>query len=82
MYMCWEICDKNAFLFIFTNILSLTADIRYIDILVLGDFNFDLITYNDKFVEFIALMYSFSLFPVISRSTRVTGTTATLIDHI
>lgn len=37
---------------------------------------------NNNVDEFVNLMFSFSLFPVITRPTRVTNTTATLMDHI
>lgn len=42
-----------------------------------------MLSYSDNSVhDFITLMYSFSLFPLITRTTRVTDNTATLIDHI
>lgn len=53
-------------------------------IFITGDFSIDLITSEtDNFVnDFIMLMYSFSLFPLITRPARVTDTTGSLIDHI
>lgn len=53
-------------------------------IFITGDFSIDLITSEtDNFVnDFIMLMYSFSLFPLITRPATVTETTGSLIDHI
>ena len=49
-----------------------------------GDFNIDLLQYeNDNDTQnFLALFQSLSLLPVISKPTRITDATATLIDHI
>lgn len=73
----------NCFINKMNEILSLVNDIKYYDIYILGDFNLDLMKNNEKNVfEFINLMYSFSLFPLITKPTRVTNDSATLIDHI
>ena len=37
---------------------------------------------NINVCEFINIMHSFSLFPLITKQTRITNTTATLIDQI
>lgn len=51
--------------------------------IVFSDFNIDLLKFNDNTVqELCNVMYSFSLFPMITKPTRTTETTATLIDHI
>ena len=64
-------------------IVPLTNDKKYDGIYVFGDLNLDLLKHNDSSVfEFINLMYSFSLFPLITRPTRITDASATLIDHI
>ena len=48
----------------------------------MGVFNLDLLQYkNDKVQELINLMYGYSLFPLTIQPTRVTSTSATLIDH-
>ena len=50
-----------------------------------GDFNFDLLKVNDvgsHSATFYATMNSLSLLPVISRPTRISGTSCTLIDNI
>lgn len=41
-----------------------------------------LVNQNDNVEEFVNLMFSFSLFPVNTRPTRITTTTATLTDYI
>ena len=42
-----------------------------------GDFNIDLLTST----SFLNTMYSLSLLPIISKPTRITGNSATLIDN-
>ena len=75
--------DINIFISTLKDILTTANDRKYDGIFAIGDFNLDLMTYNDKYVyDFITTMYSFSLFPLINRPTRVTNTTATIIDHI
>ena len=49
-----------------------------------GDFNIDLLKYakHTSTTEFINLLFSCNLFPLISKPTRITKTSATLIDNI
>ena len=51
---------------------------------ILGDFNIDLLKTNchAPTAKFINLIFSSSFIPLINRPTRVTDTTATLIDNI
>ena len=51
---------------------------------ILGDFNLDLLKYNSHqpTSEIYDLMYSFSFLPVITKPTRITETSSTLIDNI
>lgn len=53
------------------------------DIVLMGDFNIDLLKINEKSYakEFFETMTSNSLFPKITFPTRVTDSTATLIDN-
>ena len=54
------------------------------NVYICGDFNVDLLQY-DKHVEtndFIDQLYSHGLQPLITRPTRITRDTKTLIDHI
>jgi hypothetical protein len=51
---------------------------------ILSDFNIDLINFQNHELtsDYIDSMFSFGLLPVVTRPTRVTQTTATLIDHV
>lgn len=51
---------------------------------ICGDFNIDLLNPNKHKLteEFIETLYSLSLFPTITKPTRITGNGATLIDNI
>ena len=74
----------NDFLDKLTELLTLTSNANYQGIHIIGDFNLDLLKHanNIHLYEFINIMYSFSLFPLVTKPTRVTNTTATLIDQI
>ena len=50
----------------------------------MGDFNLDLlkISQNTKVDAFVDLMLSFSFHPLINAPTRITSTSATLLDNI
>ena len=50
----------------------------------LGDLNIDLLKHENHSPtsDFLDIMYSYSMFPLITKPTRVTKDTATLIDHI
>ena len=54
------------------------------NVYIVGDFNIDLLKHNDHFStnEFIDTIYGYSLIPSITRPTRVTSRTSTLIDNI
>ena len=51
---------------------------------LLGDFNFDLLKYQQRSStsKFLDCMFSHSFLPLISQPTRITSDTATLIDNI
>lgn len=71
------------FLTTMTNILSSLYEKTYHNIFIMGDFNINLLKEYDTYVlEFTNLMFSFSLYPFITKPTRVTSTSASLIDHI
>lgn len=75
--------NRAEFLSTLSDILSVSFE-KTNYVFITDDFNIDFITSEtDNFVnDFIMLMYSFSLFPLITRPTRVTDTTASLIEHI
>jgi hypothetical protein len=52
--------------------------------IICGDFNIDLLNPhgNNNTIDFINTMYSNSLFPLITKPSRITKDTATLIDNI
>ena len=50
--------------------------------IIVGDFNMDLLSKEDKSNYLLRLMQSFGLSQVISSPTRITSSSATLIDHI
>ena len=53
-------------------------------IYLMGDFNIDLLKSNEhsKSSDFLDLLYSYNLVPLITKPTRVTDHSATLIDNI
>ena len=50
----------------------------------MGDFNLNLMNYqsHNPTGEFLDMMYSNTFFPLITRPTRITSHSATLIDNI
>lgn len=51
--------------------------------LLLGDFNINLMNFNDINVnQFITVLTSYGFYPCINKPTRVSKTSATIIDHI
>ena len=50
----------------------------------LGDLNIDLLKYEEHrpASQFLDLIYSYDVFPLISKTTRITSNEATLINHI
>ena len=52
--------------------------------ILMGDFNIDLLKYehNNNTNRFIYQMYSSHFYPVINKPTRITASTATIIDNI
>ena len=51
---------------------------------MLGDLNIDLLKYEEHRLisSFLDMFYSNNVFPLITKPTRMTQTTATLIDHV
>ena len=62
------------------NIIQKECKICYI----LGDLNIDFLKYDEHrpTSTFLDVLYAYNVFPLISKPTRVTKSTATLIDHI
>ena len=53
-------------------------------IYIQGDFNIDITACNQSFIaqNYINLLSSKGYFPIVTKPTRVTGTSSTIIDHI
>ena len=49
---------------------------------LLGDYNIDLLKYNSHSESFLNQLLAYGFFPKIDRPTRITDSTATLIDNI
>ena len=54
------------------------------DMYIMGDMNIDLLKYHShqQTERYLDMIYSLDLLPVITKPTRITSHTATLIDHI
>ena len=50
--------------------------------IILGDFNINLISYNNKSINLVNFFREFSFIPCITKPTRVTNNSVSLIDHI
>ena len=79
--------NSNLELFIndLTSILGILATKPdNVNVIIGGDFNIDLLKLNSnsKYLEYFLLMQSYGLDIVITRPTRVTYSSATIIDHI
>lgn len=68
----------------FTEWMEKSFSISNKTLFICGDFNIDLMNPNKHAVtdEFVNRMYSMSLFPAITRPSRITSNSATLIDNI
>ena len=49
---------------------------------IIGDFNINLISPNEKDSEFLTMMECYGLQQIVSSPTRITSASSTLIDHI
>ena len=72
--------NESEFIGEFTKIIS---DCKDKLLLIIGDFNIDLLTYdsNSSVDKFVNTMISNSLFPLINKPTNFFRNTSTLIDH-
>ena len=65
------------------NILSTINQSKIYDLMLYGDFNIDLLNKDcNNSTLFLNTMYSLSFLPNISRPTRITDNSATLIDNL
>ena len=76
--------NVEEFTFKFDEFLNKLNPNKY-DMYIVGDINIDLLKYHSHQQEterYLDMIYSLDLLPVITKSTRITSHTATLIDHI
>ena len=70
----------------FSDIFStLLADISnaYEHVFIYGDFNLNILDLSNKFIaEYVETIFSYGFLQLVTRPTRVSGNSATLIDHI
>ena len=70
----------------FSEILStLLADIssEYEHVFIYGDFNLNILDLSNKFIaDYVETIFSYGFLQLITRPTRVSGNSATLLDHI
>ena len=76
--------DDNLFIEKLISLINSCARNNYDEIVLNGDFNFDLFKQEENGVvlKFLNSLSSVSLIPVITKPTRITDQTATLIDNI
>ena len=79
----WPRADLDRFIVTLSNIIEIINQENKL-IVLLGDYNIDLLKYGThiKTTEFLDDMISHGLLPVITKPTRITKHSATLIDHI
>ena len=73
----------SQFIELFSNSLSEMVN-DYERIFLYGDFNIDVLKYNSstQVAEYIDLLFSFGFLQIVTKPTRVSDTSATLIDHV
>lgn len=75
--------NVDAFLNTLNEILVIAKDKNYNELFIFGDLNLNLLLQNNANIKDLNnLMYSYSLFPLTTLPTRVTDTSATIIDQI
>ena len=76
--------DINEFNRFFEEILSKVTKNENKLFYLMGDFNINLLNHDTQSptADFIDVLNSFSLYPSITKPTRITSKTATLIDNI
>ncbi len=74
--------QNNVFLELLSNCLD-DLSLRKTDVFLLGDLNIDVLKYDNSYLasEYIDLLFSNVFLQTITRPTRCTNTSASLIDH-
>ena len=65
------------------NIIKKLNENKY-DVYIMGDINIDFMKYcsHSKTEDYLDMLYSYNFIPLITKPTRITDHTSTLIDHI
>ena len=73
----------DQFIELFSNLISSLQD-SYSEIYLFGDFNINVLKYAtcEQAQEYVDLLFSFGLLQTVTKPTRCTLTSATLIDHV
>jgi hypothetical protein len=73
----------DQFLELFSNLISSVLD-SYSEVYLFGDFNINVLKYTscEQAEEYIDLLFSFGLLQTVTKPTRCTPASATLIDHV
>lgn len=78
--------NSNVDLFIdkIEHLLILISKLNYDESFITGDFNLDLLNYlnDNRCLNFMNVMFSNSMTPIITKPTRITQNSSTLIDNI
>ena len=75
--------DVPAFTSLIDNVLPAVTSQKYL-CMIAGDFNIDLLKAecHSPTTDFVNCLFSHSFYPAINKPTRITDTSATLIDNI
>ena len=76
--------NNNLFIEKLTEILTISNINSYDECILCGDFNYNLLELdnNNSVLNFFTSVNAFSLFPLISKPTRIADESATLLDNI
>ena len=78
--------NVNVILFIdkLSELMSIISGNGYDEIILCWDFNLDILNYdnNENTLNLLSFLTSQSLIPIITKSSRITNQTATLIENI
>lgn len=70
----------NDFLESMEEVLNLVSN-STVKCYIMGDFNINLLNMNNNVINYTTLFQSYNFFQTVTKPTRVTDTSATLIDH-
>jgi exonuclease III len=73
----------DVFMETFSNLLSSLSDSKT-NFFIVGDFNLDVVNYssNIRVSDYVDLLFSYGVLQIVTKPTRCTSNSATIIDHI